>query len=121
MACTHVSIFDSVCLWVSNWNQGRYVCECNMHTSDPHGAMALQMLPLPHSCVRKRRLLRATTLYTWDAKTPFCVRKLRFCTATIFRARTQKHPFACAKGPFCAGKESRLGTQIGAFTHAKTR
>ena len=39
--------------FLSPWglNQGRYVCECSMHTSDPHGAMALQMLPLPHCCV----------------------------------------------------------------------
>ena len=61
-------------LWGLNY--GRYMCECSMHTFDPHSAMALQMPPLPHSCVCKRRLLRASTLCTWDAKKPFCVRKL---------------------------------------------
>ena len=45
-------------------NEGRYVCKCSMHPSDPPGAMALQMLPLPHSCVCKRRLLRGCTLCT---------------------------------------------------------
>ena len=85
-----------------------------MHTSDPPGAMALQMPLLPHSCVCKMRLLRACTLYTWNANTPFCVRKLHVLRVHCFSSE-------CAKGPFCAGNESRVGTQIGTFMHAKKR
>ena len=81
-------------------NQGRYVCECSMHTSDPHGAMALQMLPLPHSCVCKRRLLRACTLCTRDAKTPFCVRKLHVLHVDCFSSENAKTPFCVRKRPF---------------------
>ena len=67
--------------------------ECSMHTSDPLGAMALQMLHLPHSCVRKSRLLRACTLYTWGAKTPFCVRKLHVLRVDRFSNESAKTLF----------------------------
>ena len=92
-----------------------------MHTCDPLGAMTLQMPVLPHSCVCKRRLLRACTLYTWDAKTPFCVRKLHALRVDYFASEYAKTPFCVRKRPFLRRYESRVGTQIGAFTHAKTR
>ena len=41
-----------------------------MHTSDPHGAMALHMLVLSHSCVCKRPLFaRLHTLHLGRKKT----------------------------------------------------
>ena len=67
------------------------MCECSMHTSDPPGAMALQMPLLPHFCVRKWRLLRACTTYTWDANTPFCVRKLHVLRVSYLFERARKN------------------------------
>ena len=64
------------CLRQLGLNWGRYVCECSMHISNPYGAMALQILTLPHSCMCRRRRLRGCTLCTWDAKASFCMRKL---------------------------------------------
>ena len=87
-------------LSVKGSNQGHYVGECSMHTSDPHGAMALQMLLLPHSCVCKSNLLRACTLCTWDAKTPFCVRKLHVLRVDFFSSENAKTPFSVRKRPF---------------------
>ena len=91
-------MFQFLSAWGSN--QGRCVCECSMHTSHPHGAMALQMLPLPHSCVCKRRLLRACTLCTWDAKTPFCMRKLHLLRVDCFWSESAKTPFCVPKRPY---------------------
>ena len=73
-----VDLFQFFSAW--GCNHGRYVCECSMHISDTHGAMALQMLPLPHSCVWKRR----------------------FCAPARFAPGTHKHRFACANCTFCA-------------------
>ena len=81
-------------------NQGRYVCECSMHTSDPPGAMALQMPLLPHSGVCKRRLLRACTTYTRDANAPFSVRKLHVLRVDSFSSEYAKTPFCVRKRPF---------------------
>ena len=78
--------------FLSPWglNQGRYMCGCSMQTSDPHGAMALQMLNLPQSCVFKSRLLRACTYCTWDTKTPCCVHKLHVLRVDCFSSETTK-------------------------------
>ena len=94
------------CLRQLGLNQGRYVYECSKHTSNPHSAMAEQMLPLPHSCVCKRRLLRDCTLCTWDAKTPFCVRKWHVLRVNCFSSENAKTPFCVRKRPFLrwAGK-----------------
>ena len=95
-ACTHVSIFECV-----GFEQGRYVCKCSMHTSDPLGAMANGQMPhLPHSCVCKRPLLRACTLYTWDAKTPFCVRKLHVLRVNCSSCEYAKTPSCVRNRPF---------------------
>ena len=71
-----------------------------MHTSDPLGAMALQMPLLPHSCVCKTRFLRACTLYTWDAKPPFGVLKLHVLRVDCFSSEYAKTPFCVRKRPF---------------------
>ena len=73
-----------------------------MHTSDPPGAMALQMPLLPHSCVCKWRLLRACTTYTWDANTPFCVRKLHVSCVDYFSSEHAKTPFCVRKNALFA-------------------
>ena len=98
MACTHYSIFEAV-----GFEPG-VLCECSMHTSDPHGAMALQMLPLPHSCVCKRRLLRACTLCTGRKNTLLRGQIARFARRLFFERerkntllRAQKALFALVK------------------------
>ena len=109
--------------FLSAWSlkQGRYVCECSMHTSDSPGAMALQMLIHPILAYAKGAFCVPAPFTRGTQKHPFACANCTICASTVFCEETQKHPFACTKGPFRAGNESRVGRQIGAFTHAKAR